>query len=179
MNWEAVGAIGEVVGAIAVVATLFYFAIQIRNSVASQKAVTADAIYKEWREHQRDTYVSQPHNIELYVRGLKDFEALSAEEKRRFNFILSSEWLFIENLIRQYQYGNVDDDMYEAWMGFFASQITCDGGAQWWQQTKSSFLPAMVELMDTFAEHTTMKKTVFDDVPYFDPDGASHDHNHH
>ena len=30
MNWDAIGAIGEILGAIAVVATLFYLAVQIR-----------------------------------------------------------------------------------------------------------------------------------------------------
>ena len=34
MNWEAIGAIGELAGAIAVVATLFYLARQIRQSNA-------------------------------------------------------------------------------------------------------------------------------------------------
>lgn len=32
MNWEAIGAVGEVVGAIAVLVTIFYFAIQIRQN---------------------------------------------------------------------------------------------------------------------------------------------------
>ena len=32
MNWDALGAIGEVVGAIAVVATLAYLAVQIRQN---------------------------------------------------------------------------------------------------------------------------------------------------
>jgi hypothetical protein len=30
MNWDAIGAIGETVGAVAVIATLFYLAVQIR-----------------------------------------------------------------------------------------------------------------------------------------------------
>ena len=35
MNWEALGAIGEIVGAVAVIATLAYLAVQIRqNSLA-------------------------------------------------------------------------------------------------------------------------------------------------
>ena len=35
MNWEAIGATGEVVGAVAVFATLVYLAIQIRQNTAS------------------------------------------------------------------------------------------------------------------------------------------------
>jgi len=169
MNWAAFGAIGEVVGAAAVFLTLFYFAIQIRNNSASQKSITADAIYKEWREHQRETYITQPQNIELYVRGLMDFDSLPDNEKRHLNFILSSEWLFIENVIRQYQYGQVGVEMYDAWMGFFTSQLNTSGGANWWQQTRSAFSPEMVETMESYAASADIKKTVFDDVPYFVP----------
>ena len=44
MNWEAIGATGEVVGAVAVFATLVYLAIQIRQNTASLKASSHHAI---------------------------------------------------------------------------------------------------------------------------------------
>ena len=34
MNWEAIGAIGELVGGVAVIATLIYLAIQVKHSKA-------------------------------------------------------------------------------------------------------------------------------------------------
>jgi len=37
MNWEAIGAVGEILGAVAVLITLVYLAIQIRQSTAQQK----------------------------------------------------------------------------------------------------------------------------------------------
>jgi hypothetical protein len=44
MNWEAVGAVAELVGAIGVVASLFYVASQIRRSSGAQEAATNQAI---------------------------------------------------------------------------------------------------------------------------------------
>ena len=41
MNWEALGAIGEIVGALAVVLTLGYVAVQIRQYTRSVKSATA------------------------------------------------------------------------------------------------------------------------------------------
>ena len=37
MNWEAIGTVGEIVGAFAVVASLAYLAVQIRTQVRQQK----------------------------------------------------------------------------------------------------------------------------------------------
>ena len=44
MNWEALGAIGEIVGAVAVVLTLGYLALQIRQNTPSVRASTVQAI---------------------------------------------------------------------------------------------------------------------------------------
>ncbi len=44
MDWEALGAIGEMVGAIAVVATLGYLAIQLRQNTKSVHANTHQQI---------------------------------------------------------------------------------------------------------------------------------------
>jgi hypothetical protein len=44
MNWEAIGAIGEAVGAVAVVASLVYLAVQIRQNTKSVQAATFQSI---------------------------------------------------------------------------------------------------------------------------------------
>ena len=43
MNWDAIGAVGEIVGAIAVVATLAYFGVQLRNSTRASEANNVQA----------------------------------------------------------------------------------------------------------------------------------------
>lgn len=46
MNWEAIGAVGEVVGAIAVVATLVYLTIQLRQNTQSVQNSAWQAIIR-------------------------------------------------------------------------------------------------------------------------------------
>jgi integral membrane sensor domain MASE1 len=45
MNWEAIGALGEIVGALAVVATLFYLAQQIRHNTRMARAEMTKDLY--------------------------------------------------------------------------------------------------------------------------------------
>ncbi len=52
MNWDAAGAIGEIVGAIAVTATLFYLALQTkraRQSADAQGTIQSASMHAEWR----------------------------------------------------------------------------------------------------------------------------------
>lgn len=53
MNWEAIGATGEIVGAAAVVLTLAYLAVQIRTArIASAQGATYSTVeaYSRWRQ---------------------------------------------------------------------------------------------------------------------------------
>ena len=65
MNWDAIGAVGEIVGAVAVIATLIYLAIQIKDSArAARSAAVTDAttamqaFYQELGSNSRTTGAS-------------------------------------------------------------------------------------------------------------------------
>ena len=61
MNWEAIGALSEFVGAIAVVITLVYLAIQIRQNTRAIRLDTGHDITEEYR----DIFALMAENREL------------------------------------------------------------------------------------------------------------------
>jgi len=87
MNWEAIGAVGEIVGALATVLTLAYLALQIRQNTTSVKAASAGS----FRSAQTDFNALISQNLEtadLYYRGLEDPDSLSDLEKKAFGNLL-------------------------------------------------------------------------------------------
>jgi len=54
MNWEAMSAIGEATGAVAVVVTLFYVALQIRQNTRSIQASTLQAFVDDDLHRDQD-----------------------------------------------------------------------------------------------------------------------------
>ena len=44
MNWDAIGAVGEIIGAIGVILTLFYLAFQIRQNTKAVKGQTIGTV---------------------------------------------------------------------------------------------------------------------------------------
>ncbi len=107
MNWEAIGAIGEVVGASAVFISLLYLALQIRNSRRSDQIVAAagaaSAVH-DWI----GLIVRDETLYELYRRGLTDYESLSRSEKGRYSLILFQLLRGAETGWVQLQMGLVD-----------------------------------------------------------------------
>jgi hypothetical protein len=93
MNWDAVGAIGETIGAFAVVVTLAYLAIQIRVSrsvAADANRLTRTNGVREWclavlgNDKMLSTFV-QGHGIGGYVEAFGKTFDLPPEEAARLD----------------------------------------------------------------------------------------------
>ncbi len=75
MNWTAIGAIGEVLGAVAVVLSLVYVAAQVRhNTTALSRAASADAIagIRNWNQ----CLIEDPVMVRIFSQGVEDMDAL-------------------------------------------------------------------------------------------------------
>ena len=103
MNWDAIGAVAELLGAIGVIASLVYLAGQIRDSreqmSQNTRAVRAGA-YQQFQEQLQTTMVrvlSVPSLEGVVFRGMADPETLSEEEAGRFAWWLIGVFMVYEN----------------------------------------------------------------------------------
>ena len=93
MDWIAVGAIAELIGAIAVVLTLFYLADQVRNNTRMARSAATSEAVAAIRE-ATTFFVNDSSMNELFRKGIVNLGDLSAEELGQFhalnlNIILS------------------------------------------------------------------------------------------
>jgi len=106
MNWEAIAAVGELVGAAAVLITLIYLAVQIRQNTAT----VATATYESTMTGFNDINVvvaSHPALASVLDRGCQAPDSLNAEEGVQFNFLLrcySNQWW---KLFKLYERGSL------------------------------------------------------------------------
>ena len=126
MNWDALGAIGEIVGALAVVASLTYLAIQTR---ANTKALKTNASL-----HQTNTFIDvvrstyeNPEVTDLVVllSEVKAIEELSKRDYMRAHSLLSANMKAAEQNYHQWKNGNLSDEEWlrisEGFNAFMAS----------------------------------------------------------
>ena len=121
MNWTAISTISELVGALAVVVTLFYVAAQIRQStnaiLASSRQTLLDAdlgLISNFIDHAVD-----PHLIGDEVK-------LTQEDESRFTWLLVKGIRIREFAWHQYKSGHLDDKSWQSYMapvaGMFATK---------------------------------------------------------
>ncbi|HEY6597929.1 MAG TPA: hypothetical protein VIZ30_01365, partial [Pseudomonadales bacterium] len=78
MNWEAIGALSEALGAAAVFVTLVYLAFQIRHNSAVLEAQTEDAIATGFM-NLNAVVATNPELGRVFVQGCEDYDTLNAE----------------------------------------------------------------------------------------------------
>ena len=137
MNWDAIGAVGEVVGAAGVIASLIYLAVQIRQNTRSVEAATyqsvadslADAAYR---------LVGAPSDpfdrLLLFVGTIRRYENLHFQV-RRGNLLASDVEGFMNSLATFLHVPNGD--------GFLPSEL--------WAGTRSIFHPEFVAFVESEA----------------------------
>jgi len=96
MNWDAIGAIGELVGAMAVVGTLAYLALQIRQAnIDSQSSALHQ--FMDTQTSANLGIVDNADVAELIDKANKDFSSLSDAEIIRLQFVFYNhfnQWLY-------------------------------------------------------------------------------------
>jgi len=117
MNWDAVGAIGELVSAIAVVVTLAYVAMQLRQNTDAMRSSTWQSIQDA--EQRYDTLlVSNPELITLFLRGGTQGRAALIEPESALRYDLVAKQLIDLFHTHHYQHeiGMITDDWWQSWV---------------------------------------------------------------
>ncbi len=78
MNWDAIGVVGEIIGATAVVVSLAYLAIQIRTQNRQARTAAMHEISVGFRD--AIATFANVENAEVITKANRDFDALSETE---------------------------------------------------------------------------------------------------
>lgn len=113
MNWDAISAIGEIIGAVAVVVSLIYLGIQIQQNTRqvsiSIKAAELSVIEGniDSANRIREFFLLNPELLDLYRTGWKSYHNLDTLSKAKFGLLLRNVFSQVEGAyIRQVSIGN-------------------------------------------------------------------------
>ena len=94
MDWDAIGAIGEILGAIAVIASLFYVAYQVRQNTEQNKlntlsmeSASGEAINIALND-ARLRLAGDSELLKVYLKGCDDPGSLTEEENLKFRLFM-------------------------------------------------------------------------------------------
>jgi hypothetical protein len=150
VSLDDLGNIGEFVGAIGVVISLAYLAVQIRQNTRqlsqntdSARLAAIEAANREFNA-VRDQVVRDPEVADLYLRGLRDYGSLEPRDRLRFGLLLQNFFFTAQTLFQHYEF--------RGFGGFRTSSLDTvlrhRGACEWWNRERSQFSRGFVGLVD-------------------------------
>ena len=150
MNWDAIAAVGEVGGAVAVVATLLYLSRQIRES---SKVSRAEAV-RSRGERMLDSWFRVAENERLfsaiqaaYFEG-KPFDDLSDDDQLAMRMMLRGLTARWESEYFENRHGVLDDAVWERRLATIAAMVRQPAYHQCWVEIRPALTAEFVESVE-------------------------------
>ena len=137
MNWDAIGAIAEALGALGVIATLLYLGRQLNLSSKAQRTATQHDILAEFRGG-----ISQLIGDDELLRTFQKFsegEEPDRESRYKLALFIGNQFRIYEELYLAFLDGNVSADMWESRCETIRDRYLRHSLTQrWWKTTGST-----------------------------------------
>jgi len=144
MNWDAVGAIGEIVGALAVVVSLAYLASQIRTQNRESRGASVHQVIEGYRSSIGALH--EPEMADIWVLAIDDFDSLTASQRLRFVVYLTTVLRSFEDAYFQWCEGRLEAETWRALMAPLIDVISTTAFQRFWKLRRHHF-------RDDFAEY--------------------------
>lgn len=147
MNWDALGAIGEIIGAVAVFATLVYLAVQIRQNTGAVRAAALNSSVVVVTDIRAKLF-GDPNLTDIYIRGLDDPDSLNVVDKARFTLTMHNILWSLWNVYAQSGYAELSSDIWESQMLVVKRVFGTPGGRFFLDKHGAEFPKSFIQLVE-------------------------------
>jgi hypothetical protein len=133
MNLNDLANLGQIIGALAVVVSLIYVALQIRQNTNAVRAATAQSVH----EHFASWYhllASDESLSQVVIDGLKDYGSLSEKDKARFVATFMAYLSYSQNAFLKWRQGMLAPSLWLGWEQIIMNFAGAPGGRAFWKE---------------------------------------------
>jgi hypothetical protein len=143
MNWEAIGAAAESVGSLAVIITLVYLTIQLRQNTKAIEHSTYRGVIDDANQWMYKL-IENPEIAELYQAGMRGDEQ-SSSDRLRFGLLMNTLFLHWNHALQAGAFEVVNNSQ-------MTGVLSHPGGATYWRRTMAnktiSLSPEFIDLVN-------------------------------
>lgn len=147
MNWDAIGAIGEIIGAAAVVTTLFYLARQINDGSKQIKASSIVDLVSLYNDAFLPIYNSR-ESMQIWVRGLEAPDELPDVDREIFFLFMRRLMNPFDTAVSLFNDGTLDREHFERYQVFTKNVLESPGGVAWLAATPAAMTSDGLAILD-------------------------------
>ena len=138
MNWDAIGAVGEIIGAVAVVATLGYVALQIRQNTHQLRASSFRDVFTAYSNARRST-LENSEISDLHFKALEQPDEMTGAETYRLEQLYTELTWATHQLYAGIAEGFMESRLWDPSKGFLTEHLKTDVGRSWWDRSRAMY----------------------------------------
>ncbi|MBW2692158.1 MAG: hypothetical protein JRE57_05945 [Deltaproteobacteria bacterium] len=147
MTLDALGNIGELVGALGVVISLGYLAGQIRQNTKAVKASSHHSLNDAFSAYLK-LLIDNNRAAQILAIGVRNIRDLDDEQRDTFYAVLSLLFNHFENTHMHYREGLLDADQWRRWAFAIGWYAGFPGIEVWWKNRAGIFPAAFRAMVD-------------------------------
>jgi hypothetical protein len=137
MNWDAIGAVGEILGAVAVFTSLIYLAVQIRNQNRESRMSSMHDIAVGYREVLAS--MTDGNLPEILDKAIIDYNSLTQPENFRLIAGVGRVMRVWEESFLLFEAGNLEERMWETMLRQFNGYMSIGPFVEVWAIRKQFY----------------------------------------
>ena len=140
------GALGELVGGVAIIVSLIYVGLQIRQGTRASRAATSQAFSEQYSSIILQ--LTKPSLRDIFWRGKDGLENLKESEIVAFMGFLATIVRLGESFYFQRQEGTFDTRIFDAWLLQTMDLFVQKGPREYWALRSHQFNPEFVRFFE-------------------------------
>jgi hypothetical protein len=155
--------IGEIVAALAVVVSVGFVAIEIRQSSDAQIRSTTQAAVGNYIT-SLERHVDNPDFACLYIRGAQDYRSLRGADRLRFSAYYMSTYYQLQEMLQLAEEGSIDADTWSGFQNLLTETTRYPGVRQWFSDRRHWFSSRFQDHIDSLIqENQPIEDYLFND----------------
>jgi hypothetical protein len=156
MNWEAVGAIANLLAAVGVIATLIYLSIQIRQNTKAVRSSSIQNLVQSFSTTAQAA-VENEHIIPLLLKANPSVSALTEVERAQLHFWFIMTFRRFEGVYFQRDLGIVDAEVIDGFERSHIAILASKSAQEWWANSKEIFNSGFVSYLEQLLKQSPPK----------------------
>jgi len=162
LNWDALGAIAELAGAIGVIFSLLYLGIQIRDQNRESRLNTIREASRQWNEVLGST--ADNHQLcEVWVDGLADFERMNSHDRAQFSAQAGRVLRILEGMWEHQQEGRLKPSLWDAMNETLKDVLAYPGGRAWWATRSHWYTSEFQQYIEGVIAETALTGNIYNE----------------
>ncbi len=153
MTLESIYYIGQTIAVVAILGSLVFVGLQIRDNSRAVRSATAQAVHDNYGAW----YTALAGNeaaLETSAKAFVDLDSLTPLEKQQFTCIFMAFLSHHQNAYYQWAAGHLSDGLWQGWEALMMNLVNTPGGAAFWAERCYVFGTEFQEHIATVMQRT-------------------------